>query len=51
MTAYDYLNNHFNLRSAFRRLGANLGKKAIEPYISGPQGQLSDFTDSKTDMV
>lgn len=51
VTAYDYLHNHFNLRSAFRRLGANLGKKAMEQYISGYQGQLSDFIDSETGMV
>lgn len=47
MTAYDYLHNYFNLRSAFRRLGTNLGKKAMEQYISDHQGQLSDFIDSE----
>lgn len=49
MTAYDYLHNYFNLRSAFRRLGTNLGKKAMEQYISDHQGQLSDFIDSEWD--
>ena len=49
MTAYDYLHNHCNLRSAFRRLGAGLGKKANGTIYLCHRGQLSDFIHSEWD--
>lgn len=48
MVTYNYFKNQFNLRSGFRRLGASFGMRSMK-YISGYQGQLSDFIDSKWD--